>query len=535
MISIGCALLACLAHSPASPGKPLLSNGDFEAGATQRPRDWYSIWPRSLESRAPTFEWSEDRPHGGSHCVELHELEGKGFASFTQEVGAPPKNARSARLTGWVRFEAAPGEAGVASLMIFFWDPAKQDSSVVREARMRTDAPHDANGWTRVELVCAVPPSATNWMVRCGLTGTGTASFDDVELTASDDDVEVVTLGHVSSGYRLDAGEPGSDPWIEVVFPFPFELQTPLAVAVSSVPAGRVTRLELVPDDENRYLRAHLDPARARGVTELRVDALVALRALERGDGTGVRLAPRAKLPANVAAYFAKTPGIDPDHAGIRDVAKTVKTATLAEAVDGVLRWMKANVTYEGGGDQGGAASFERKNAVCTGHANVAASLFQAAGVPARILGTLPFGRLQQHYIVEVWTPSERWRRVESTAHLFPMPDDAQVVLHVAPPAFDRSPLNVPLRLRASHGCRASYQMDAKGCWQGMESAGTAVLTPDEAKRVETLARQQFAAWEADPVAADTARLLTVARARELGLSASARELAENAARFPQP
>lgn len=536
MTALASSLLVLAAFGLVPSGeKNLLAHGDFEEGATGEARGWQNDWPSTLVKRAPEHAWSDAEPHGGKHCARLTTHEAKGYSSFRQEVAAVA-GAKSVHVEGWLRRE---GDA-LPSLILILYDPAKPDASAMRTAPMPPGTPPST--WVKVAIDASVPASAKQWLVRCGTSGAGTVAFDDVVLTTSDADVEVTTLIAAHGDYRVERTGGSSDPWIELPFPFPFEGQTPLAIDVTTKPADRVEKIELVRDRENRALRVHLKALDREAPTDVRFDGLVLVRGLERGDARTVALAPRDKLPKEVALYFEKTPGIDPDHPGIREVAKGVRTTSMAEAIEGTLAWMRANFTYEGGGDQGGKASFERKNAVCTGHANLATSILQAAGVPCRVLGCLIGERLQEHYVVEVWAPKEGWRRVESTSKVFPIDDAEHLILHVAYPDFERNGGNVPLRLRAD-GCAATYRMGDDHCWQGMTPGGTVGLDPAEAARVEALARASFAAWEKAPIAGARVVLGSAERPGKPSktakdakpFSAAAQDLLDRAARFPAP
>jgi hypothetical protein len=488
------------------PQDDLLRNGGFETGGTHEAAQWDEIWPRQVLKTPPKFDRSKEAPHGGKACAVLTVPEAGGYCSFTQEIASTPRDAKSVHVEGWIDFTPDPRTVGAPTIMILFVDPSKPgDGGTVKDARL----PRDAKGWTRVAFDAVVPAGATQWLVRCGMTGCGTARFDDVLLTASSKPVEAVTLLKAHGDYFvIESGSAAADPWIEFSFPFPFEGQTPLAIAISTDPPGRVTRSEIVPDQENRHLRVHVKPGGKDTKTTVRLDALVMVRDRPAGKAENVALAPRAKLPPDVARFFEKTPGIDADDKDVKAIAATVETDTMARAVEGVLEWMRANFKYEGGGDQGGRASLGRKYAVCTGHANLAASLFQAAGVPCRILGCLSGERLQEHYIVEVWAPGEGWRRVESTSKVFPIPDSGHLILHVAHPKFFRSGGNVPLHVKAADDCMANFKMGADTCWQGMSGGETVGVEPAEAAAAEKAARDAFAAWEKKPSTAAAIRLL---------------------------
>jgi transglutaminase-like putative cysteine protease len=490
-----------LAQKPEAKRVNLLKNGDFESGGTHDAASWANIWPRGLYKKAPRFDRVKEGVHGGAASGLVSTDQTGGFSSFTQEV-VPPKGAKTIRLTGWLRYEPDADEKGMARLMIAF-SGVSDPQDAVRYAS------HDAaaKGWTKASLIVGVPPESTKWLVRCGLSGAGTGFFDDVELYASEAAAETVSLFIAHSDYSLTETTSVSEPWIDLPIPFPFEGQTPLAARVLTTPPGRTLRTQTIQEGENSHVRVWLKPAGPGKKTDVRLQTLVMVRDRNRGPAKGVPMAKRAALPSDVAAYFKPTPGIDADDPEIKAVAAGFKNGTLSDVVGDVLAWLRAEFKYEGGGDQGGKASFQRRNAVCTGHANLAASLFQAADAPCRVLGCLVGSRLQEHYIVEVWAPVEGWRRVESTSKVFPIRDSMHLILHVAHPGFPRGAANVPLLLAASDGCRAGFGTGDDGCFQGSIASDSLALEPDGAG-AEKAARGAFERWANEARPSGEVRLL---------------------------
>jgi transglutaminase-like putative cysteine protease len=489
---LAAALVAPSALAQGAKAKPppnLLKNGDFEAGLSS----WSENWPRQHLKVAPKYDRVKEGAHGGKACAQVTVTEA-GFCTLAQEV-PKRKDVTLIRLEGWVDWTPDPAAPGMPVVMITFTDDAEHyDNRFANWER-------SAKGWTKVSVDAAAPPDSSRWLVRVGVEGRGTARFDDLVLTAGTgkpgEASETVTLARVHGDYRLvEKGDGSADPRLEFPISFPFEGQTPLALKVTTQPVGRVRSLEIVPDDENRHLKVHLAGLGIDVPIEVRYEALVLVRDRKRGKGEGVALAERSKLPPEVARFFDETPGIDPGYPPIQAVAKTIRTDTMQHAVDDVLAWMRANLKPISGGDQGGKATFERKGAACTGNANLAASIFQAAGVPARVLGCVGGERLQEHYIVEVWAPGEGWRRVEAAGKAFPIPDSSQIILHVAHPKFVRNAINAAIFYQGADGCRATIRYGPDGAWQGMTKAGTYTLTQDDTVRLERSARDAFKAWE---------------------------------------
>ncbi|MGO8839212.1 MAG: transglutaminase-like domain-containing protein [Limisphaerales bacterium] len=330
-----------------------------------------------------------------------------------------------------------------------------------------------------------------------------------------------MTLLRAHGDYLLVTGS-AKDPWIEFSLPFPFEGQTPLQVSLTTDPPGRVERTEIISDEENRFVRIHLQPD-TKGATEsskqrpggeadrkgtpisIRMEALVVVRDRPLCPLDQTPVPRRAELPPEVAQYFASTPGVDPAYSGIVAVAKSLPTTSMGGVIVGVNGWLLQNIRNEPGGDQGAVACFEAKKAVCTGYANLAASLFQAAGVPCRVLGCLNGKRVQEHFIVEVWAPGMGWWRVDPPG--FPVPDSRELILHVAYPTFPRNEIQMAYHLRGAQGCLANFKKGADTAWQGMDILGVYGLAAEEADALEAGARNAFAGWEKTPAKTATLRL----------------------------
>jgi transglutaminase superfamily protein len=497
------AVAPCAAGAFAGEPTNLVRNGGFEEGATHECRLWQNVWPKSVMKQAPSFDRSRANPREGSACALLTTTEGGGFSAFWQTISAPPAGAKAVRLEGWIDPTDTRPEAGAPSIAIVFDLPKSAGSDVICEAKL----PIDATGWTRVSVAAEVPAAATAWRVRCGILGVGTVRFDDVRLTPIFTAVESVDLIAAHGDYLFEAATDAHDRWLEFSLPFPFEGQTPLAVRITTEPPGLASSVAIVSERENRFVRVSLDERAAGNRTNVRLDALVLVRDRKLGNGEGVALTARSKLPKEVAATFEPTPGIDATDEGIRAVARDFRKATLAELAEDLDGWMRENVHPGTAPDQGGRATFERKFAACTGQANLAASLLQAADVPCRMLGCLMGKRLQEHYIVEVWTASEGWRRIESTLHAFPIADSMHLILHVADPPFHRSAIHVPLKIDAAEGCKADFRMGEDHCWQGMSRVASLALDPPFARELERAARAAFESWRGKPSASPSIRL----------------------------
>ena len=486
----------------------LLRNPGFEKGGRSI-ADWQTIYPPSLAPPAPEFIADDSDPHGGERAGSIVvDFEG-GYSSFTQSVRVP-SGAKSLRVRGWARIDE-PDRGGAATIMVWFTVPGSaQGGSTAQSARLT----HETE-WTELAIDAAIPEGATEMLVRCGVFGPCSASFDDVVATTSDVESVACKLAVAHGDYRVRASGRSRDPWIRVSIPFPLGGQTPLAVRVTTRPPDAVAKLRVTEDRENRPLEVHLKPMNAGDEVELRVETLTLLRDRPISDGKGIAVGKRTKPPRDVKLHLADAPGIDAGHREVKKIAKSLPDDDLYALMSSLQEFLTENLEYAGGEDQGAEHCLESGKAVCTGYANTAAAILIARDVPTRVLACTTLGsRLQEHYIVESWTRELGWCRMESTAARFPWKDSENLVLRIVYPDAERSVVNVPLYKEAARNIVCSFRMGTDDCWQGSELLTTFGASPESVTELEETARATFERWLDD--ASDGSRTLLVDELDEL-------------------
>ncbi|MEM6572522.1 MAG: transglutaminase domain-containing protein, partial [Planctomycetota bacterium] len=261
-----------------------------------------------------------------------------------------------------------------------------------------------------------------------------------------------------------------------------------------------VLALAVAADRENRALEVRLRPM-AKGVDiALRVETWTLLHDRVLSNGRGIELAAPKRMPKDVKAYLEGAPGVDVDAPEVVEAASGVQTDDLHAAMTTVAEILRERMTYSGGGDQGSIHCLESGKGVCTGYANTAAALLNASGIPTRILACVyPDTRLQEHYIVEAWTPALGWSRMESTGGLFPYPDSSAVILRVVYPDSWRSAGSVPLYSDASEGMACRFRMDENFCFQGGETITSFAFDEGTLDALQSKGRSALKALERTP------------------------------------
>ncbi len=478
------ALVLSFAATSLASNENLLTNGDFESGGNSV-ASWINVFPPAIAKPSPTFVATTNSPHGGIRAGTIGvEYEG-GYTSFTQTI---PLDAgmRMLHLESFARIVENATTKGSANILIWFSVPSAKDGGELAQSRRLVSEKE----WTLLTVDAAVPKGATEALVRMGVTGPCKASFDDARLTASDKEGAVCKLAVASGDYSIKSKAATSKAFVRVSVPFPLGGQTPLALRVTSEPKDRIAALEFEKDRENRPLKitfAALKPGESVSFT---VETLTLLRDRPLATGVGVPLTPKAKIPKDVLPHLKAAAGIDCDDPSIKKLAATFAKADFAALMHDVTLALHDKLKYDGGSSQGAKECLAAGKAVCTGYANVGASLLIAAGVPTRILACVqPGARLQEHYIAEAWTSDLGWSRMESTAATFPWKDSENLVLRIVYPDAARSPADVPLYLQSSTDVVADFRMGKDTCWQGGSLISTIVLDKSASDAVEACAR----------------------------------------------
>ena len=524
-----------------APPQDLLRNGGFEAPKAGPPDGWELAAGRLADE-------SEAVPaHGGRRSVTLVGTSAAG-ASLRQRLEKPPRGRGLVRLSGWVRLDAPPGghapEASLAFVCLGADDPAAPSAPGARplddlagSARVYRGPPARpgdaaAGAWVRFELTAPAPASSAAWLVCCEVAGPGRAAFDDLSLTLETGPASLVgaTLALATGSYLVDTPRGGARaPWIEFSVPVPHGdarngEQVPLFTRVVSDPPGRIARVERAPRDpqgEDGPLRVTLEDLRAGELVRLRAETLVLVSDREPPDGRGVPLAAApdpgdppavreralARVPADVRPFLADAPGIERDSAGARAAAAKLRGRDLADLTADLATLLEYKLGYSADGTDRADRDRHTLMAQSAAWANAAASVLLARGVPARLVACLPVGgALQEHYLLEVWTPVLGWARLDP-AHGFPVAPTRHVILRVVRPDDARSAQNVPVFVRGSEDVVATFDMNPVTLfWQSCTPKGCFAAQADAL--ADTLASSRTGwrdARPAGPAGADAA------------------------------
>jgi len=479
-------------------GENRLRNGDFESGGSTSPTDWSTIHPPALGT--PTFGVDSVSPHAGKRAGRIDVAFAGGYSSFTQSLSLR-KTDRSVRFETYARIDDP--RSGAANILLWFTVPNHADGGeVVQSKRLSTE-----REWTKLVVEAAIPPGATELIARCGVYGPCAASFDDAALFVSERETTPVRLVVGHGDYAVTSR--GAKASVLVSIPFPLGGQTPLAIKVTSQPDGVVRSIGIVEDKENRPVKLVLGGLKAGQSATLRIETLTLLRDRLLATGEGIALTAKSKVPKHVKPHLEKAPGIDVDAPAVQKLAARVERKDFASAMSSVTKLLREELAYEGGASQGAIECLDSGKAVCTGYANVGASLLIAAGVPTRILACTTIGsRLQEHYIVEAWTEKLQWSRMESTAARFPWKDSENLVLRIVYPDSERSPFDVPLFKQASNDAEVNFRMGDDTCWQGADELETFALDAAVVTAIEKVARSRFSALTKQPGSGEVVVLL---------------------------
>ena len=227
-----CALLVGFA-SFAGDEPNRLRNGDFENGGKSSVNDWAPIYPPAVAKPAPTFGVATEGVHGGKRAGSIVVDYSGGYTSLTQSF-ALSKELRSIHFEAWCRVDEK--RAGAASVMVWITVPGHADGGeALQSARIS-----EPGEWKLLTVDASIPEGATGVLARCGVIGPCSATFDDAKLLISKEQREPAKLAVAHGDYRVQAKGSAGKPWVEVSIPFPLGGQTPLALRVTSKPAGRV-------------------------------------------------------------------------------------------------------------------------------------------------------------------------------------------------------------------------------------------------------------------------------------------------------
>lgn len=462
----------------AGAAQNLLDNGGFEKGGASPVVGWSQVYPPGIQKPAPTFARVEMKSGAlgakeGEAFGRIQTQKAGGFSSFTQR-GSIKSGQNLLNLSAWVRVDEIESRSAVYLIVLFIDGDGKQIG--MEQSRRLTEK----GEWQFLEKELVVPEGCEEWMMRCGIQGKASACFDDVQLIPAKlkGDVVPVQLAVHHGDYVIRTAGSKKGAWVSMSIPFPFAKQMPLAIRVTSDPPQMVKELKVLEDRENRPLRVVMKKMDAGTEVKLRVETLTMVADRPTSEGNEIELANPKKLPKDVKQHLKAAPGVDIKDKNIRAAAAGFSRDDFASMMKDVQEYLRENLKYKAGNSQGAVECLERGEAVCTGFANVAASVLIAADVPTRILAcTQLTGRLQEHYVVEAWTPDLGWSRMESTGAIFPWRDSNNLIVRVVYPDAWRNQGDVPIYIDVSSGASGGLSMDpSDGCWQGADQLASAII-----------------------------------------------------------
>ena len=160
----------------------LLTNGGLEEGDGDAPEGWLE----GADVTGVRYVWDRETAHQGEASLRLEKTAQRYFpiAQWFQEFDAPD-DAHRLKVSAWIKAE----DASKAILDAQFldengeWTHAWVSYIGAREA----DDPPVTHDWTRYEGVVAVPPGTRRIIVAAQIYGPGTAWFDDLAASPTDD------------------------------------------------------------------------------------------------------------------------------------------------------------------------------------------------------------------------------------------------------------------------------------------------------------------------------------------------------------
>ncbi|MHC4717409.1 MAG: hypothetical protein ACYS5V_10600 [Planctomycetota bacterium] len=156
----------------------LLLNGGAEIGKADKPSIWFAacVPAKGLKMYRDTKD-----ARSGKACLTIsnqHKYPEPVANNWAQDLQVALRR-RTIRLTAWIRTL----DADAANVCVQCWSPGGKRML----AFASTPVFRGTNGWTQVRSQdVVVPPETARITIRAALMGTGTASFDDIALRATD-------------------------------------------------------------------------------------------------------------------------------------------------------------------------------------------------------------------------------------------------------------------------------------------------------------------------------------------------------------
>jgi transglutaminase-like putative cysteine protease len=313
-------------------------------------------------------------------------------------------------------------------------------------------------------------------------------------------DVQII-VGRVQ--YVVQANEATRDAWVQFPIPIAYRGQTPMAEVVVTAPPDKASRLSIVSDGTNRYLRVDLHELAPDERVVVHSKTFVLVRREVQPFGEGVVLPGPAEVPADVKRYLDSVPGLDAGDPRIQKIAKGFGRRDLKSEVDELFDFLSKNVKAEAGsGPQGALNVLERGSAEPAGSANLATSILIAAKIPARIVSCISIvDPKADYFLVEAWTQKLGWSKIDPTLHTFPLDDSKHLVMRFVEPSSIRSKDSVPVYMPVVHGVSAAFDPPTPDRpWGSAEVLESQQVPEEEVEAIEAAARKAFDGLIGKPV-----------------------------------
>ncbi|MEZ6196773.1 MAG: transglutaminase domain-containing protein [Planctomycetota bacterium] len=498
-LAIGIGLLCALVAAPVAAQEQI----DHREGFESEEVDWARLaYPDATRA---TLEMKNDRAgaHAGRGYASIVR-ENDGYAYWRYDVETIPKDAKYFQVEVQARVEKLEAEgAKIPSLSIRFQalETGKDGAWKVVEGGS-SSSPFVSRGgeWQKLELRGEIPAGAERLNLFLMFHGSGRARLDEfrfrtavdekslgpapartqAKVTPAETGIAITGEGDAAHPLLANRGEERRTrvpvtvattrarflaqgrtdweaAWMQVAIPREIDRQSPLAVKVATTPPGRVKGLELVRAGGNQYLRVHFDAGWDGSRLEIEVDTAVLIAPREVVPLRRAKIVDPARTDIVLRPFVGPATGIEPDHPEIAKAAAGFDRRDLGHLYSSLWTFLGENMKYAGGTDQGASTVLAAGKAVCTGYANLNASLLRACGVPTRVLSCLGVGKqLQEHYIVESWTETTGWVRLDGPPERRTS-DDAYVIIRRIAPDTPRGGGCVPIYNPTVRGTVASF------------------------------------------------------------------------------
>ncbi len=421
----------------------VLRDGTFDAGPSTNMEDgWYN---QAAGGDSVTSEWTKAGGRGDSPCIHLASCgPADGIWIWRQHVH-DPLTCRQYRLSAWVKAKDVEG-----NVIICIRCMGASDDLVAFGTTQGTCDTHGTVDWKEITCAFVPPKTTTSLEVLCFLQGTGECWFDDVSLTAGEKaspPAAPETPGQDHPGifrlrgvYRVEAGAVMKEPVVLFPLPLTWGPQVPLSWEIKD-PSSKVRSWRVHERRPHDWVaEVKLAPLAVGDSFPLEWEADVLCGPTEPvALPTDIALDRLSEAPDEAKPWLASTRCVQCGDDRFKAIAKGLREEAK-DTADLVAR-AQAKLAEIQQGQSGQATGLDALQALdhpgsCTSNANLAAAVYRACGVPARVLSGYPVwsGPLQTHYICEIWLPETGWHSMESTMLKHPWPQSQQMAVSLVYP-----------------------------------------------------------------------------------------------------